>query len=473
MLPKQELLHNNPGFRSVEYSKTLKLYSPFFFLRAMLIIGVMFGFGIVNATDELVQANSLHVSRINQGLYFQHVGASYFTNDQWHHSFAFDIPERMTTTHITKHPDIIQPTQRGNTTHNHIVGMEQCILHYDQVLQPPRQGGNRTFERNPLCVKYGPLITRLIQMVKQDHEANDAIIQAIEDLLPPKVGSRSPKRAIFSMIGKLSNSLFGTATEEQIQAVDQHVQQLANIAKGQGLAIQKSLADLSSVSKTMTDRLDNAMKIVRQNSLMAFDNFQHIVEESQDHLLFQMDIIRRGTELNHAMLGIRTYYQNFYDSMIQLTNGRLPSFLVTCEMIQWVFREIDRSLSGHPSGFQLRIRNCLKFVKETTFVYANVGHHLVITVAFPLTNKGLFDIYRLQSIDLPVPQQPNATMRLKTKEVGMAIERTARRFHFFIPAHEMALFAFKGHYDVEKQAMHKSKANICETAIFMDNHELI
>ena len=85
-------------------------------------------------------------------------------------------------------------------------------------------------------------------------------------LLPERIVA-STKRGIFDIVGKLSNSLFGTATEEQLNTVETHIAQIAATVKAQSGLVGKALEDMKSLSRIMNQRLDNMVQLIRLNPL--------------------------------------------------------------------------------------------------------------------------------------------------------------------------------------------------------------
>ena len=199
-----------PKRHSVEY-KFEKAYGITAMIHIMLFLGLVFGLQVVQAIDKPAD-----VSRINQGLYFKSMGAHFLTSDKWYHSFVFEIPEKLPspmTRNITSGTGL-----KPNATTDPAAYMENCFLYQDQQFSPVKGGGTR-FVATPesRCKKYTPIISRLVQMTRQDHEAIAEILRAIHELMPSKI-TPSPKRAILGIVGKLSKSLFGIATE-QIKAI--------------------------------------------------------------------------------------------------------------------------------------------------------------------------------------------------------------------------------------------------------------
>jgi hypothetical protein len=79
-------------------------------------------------------------------------------------------------------------------------------------------------------------------------------------------GTRLDKRALLGVIGSGLNWLFGTATDEQIETREKHIEHVENAVKIAGAAIQKRADHLASFAKIEAQNFD------RMNRLFQSEN---------------------------------------------------------------------------------------------------------------------------------------------------------------------------------------------------------
>src|SRR5207245_1352600 len=90
-------------------------------------------------------------------------------------------------------------------------------------------------------------IKSLLQAIKHDHDSVNELIHLIDELFPHEPKGTPKKRGAIDFIGRLSHSLFGTATDGMVQAVEMNVALIGEAVKGQNSVIKKSIADLTSI----------------------------------------------------------------------------------------------------------------------------------------------------------------------------------------------------------------------------------
>src|SRR2546426_119510 len=218
--------------------------------------------------------------------------------------------------------------------------------------------------------------------------------------------------------------------------------------------------------------MDNLVKVVKDNILMKETVLHEMIDSVNAQSTFAIELLKRGVELNHAAGGLIAYYQNFYESMKQLANGKLPNFLIPCSQLSPILREIEDALRGNGQGFRLKSTVCFDYFKNAEFVYVRAGDLLIVSLKIPLVNTGPFDTYKIWFVNNAIPQKDQNTMSLKTKQVGMAIERS-REYFFFLTAQELNEINVKPEFYSHRRVMHKMDPKICEVAIFLDRPEEI
>ena len=321
------------------------------------------------------------------------------------------------------------------------------------------------------CAKNELQIKRLLQAMKRDHESVNELVHLISELFPHETTNPQGKRSLFDAIGRLSHSLFGTATDGMVQAVEKNVLKMADTIKNQNILIKKSVADLTSISRISNERIDNLLQVVKQNTITQIDHLKNETNEFFEGMGLTLEINRKHIEFIHSMNGIRTYYEMFYESLVHLTGGRLPMFLIDCAKLQEVVHEVDRVLRGQ-NEVTVKWKECSKISRNVKFSYVMIEDHLIITINLPLTMTEPYNVYRLLVVDHKVPQKGNMTMRIVTNVEAIAIQESKNWFFYPTPQ-EMTEIGLKGEYTGIRRVRRKVSMDICELAVMYDEHEKI
>lgn len=371
---------------------------------------------------------TVDINRINHGVMFKFIRADYMINRAWSHTFVFDIPSEILG---NRHHDLL-----GNSTNSssHSLYVD-CIHNVDKAINAPfinpedRRGTSFAGENDTLglCVHLKEELEQVVKQVREKHEQLSELTGSLEALLPGDVprswatgaGSTRATRSLIPLVGRAVSGLFGLATESQLEIVANHADEVLKMARDQNKVFGKLTGDLTSFSKTVAKRIDGLVAAVQANTLSThkiYTTYQgrlRVTEtaialfEKRDLLLWEMSKAEKHVE-------------QFKNGLQLLNMGYLPGDMITPAMLADAIlnirtelrREQDRLTSTDPRWYY----------KRASFVHARVGNQLTIMVEFPLTRyRDKFRTYELVLVDMIIPKNHDAIMRLKTDVKGLSI----------------------------------------------------
>ena len=324
-----------------------------------------------------------------------------------------------------------------------------------------------------LCMKFGPMIRRLLRNLHSDQKLIAEQVRSIRDLTPLDMlkAVKRGRRGWIDGIGSIFHEVFGVATDKQIATVEDHVKQIAGLFQSQTAVYKKSIHQLSSFNKDVNDRFANMAKAISDNALNIAESWHSLSDDLTNRQDFQTDLLRRFSDLNHATTALTNHQQSYITSMQSLANGRLPSYLLSAGRLREILRKISESLDHSP--FSLIHTDTLWYYKHARFVYGHVEKQVFINIELPLTSfRNKFRVYELEKIQQLVPDQKSAKMILSEIPSGLVIQNN-REFFYELSDAELIQVKLKEATKIESRVMKKVNSSICVIALFTDNREKI
>ena len=402
---------------------------------------------------------NMDVSRINYGVRFNYLRTVRVVNGVYRHSFNFEIP---TEPFHGRHHAVTHGFEAN------IGWLTNCFHYWDLVAHPGHgQEKGRPHQQtngSSLCVKHSAEIVQLLKVAKEDHDQLDGIVAEINSLLPlPVFGRAKSKRSLIPLIGRVASSLFGMATDAHLSQLSEHLRSAMTLMKGQSKNFTYLSGNLASYSKKTDTRMQD---LTNQMKLEALHNIQNFAEmyQGERSVEFQLALERKARQLKHVMDKAKFTLKSFYESMQQLTAGRLPSQLLTKEMLEETLQKISENKSFH-----LVMTNAIDYYKQGHFVYTQTNGHLVITLEFPWSYYPLgFNTYQIKLIDMLVPNLAGAAMRLTTSKRAIAIQTDKTLFYFPTDMDILEVNGL-GQYRSFKRSLQKVSSNECLIAIYLNS----
>ena len=212
-------------------------------------------------------------------------------------------------------------------------------------------------------------------------------------------GPKRSKRALFDFIGTLAKSLFGTATETDIEQVGRHVQHIESETTSMGENLRKINEHLSSFIKMSDARIANAISGI-QNNHHILATLAHKTDITQYLMLILANTI--AVSDNYSRLELAS--EEWILGAQTLLNGFLPFQLVPPRKLKEILDDLSTSLSSsYPGwkishmdpGFYYTVRD-ITFTKSDTYLY--------VSIKIPMSSiSSFYDLYTLIALNVQLP----------------------------------------------------------------------
>lgn len=316
-------------------------------------------------------------------------------------------------------------------SYNIFMGQENW-LHTFQIPLPRKIHLNALYCNMPQCKTEGHIIKTINQLRVECMASVNTTVEQIHHLIPTTTlppqrtffrSSRS-KRGLFDFVGRISKSLFGTATSDDINTLQRHMQTLNNnnIKLAQAMAQQDQ--HLSSFVSTVDKRFNNIMAAVQKNhqDAVALSDLAHRSMDALDHefvILSQLILkqtnasIQLGKELEHIKLGIH-----------DLVKGKLSPFIIPKVALQSSIRQVQAIISDKFPQFYISHTDPLYYYSLGDFIFTRLHSHLYLTLKIPISPFfHPVSLYKVYSFPVPINSSSNhATQLMDTPEYFLITE---------------------------------------------------
>ena len=256
------------------------------------------------------------VVRENYGVVFAPKSILDNTHSVWHHTFAFELP------------DIEQPCSKDE---------------FDDGALSASAERRGFFIQQDFCPAFNT-----------DNERNSRIKEDIESpqrqlnlLMSPNDNFRN-KRGLFDIVGKVSKSLFGTATTEDAQILANHIKQIEKkeaISQSYFEVIQDNLQSFMIKSTARADLLDRTIKMNMEYINETRIRTRAQTEELSIQLKQWINILHvYGTQYADTLSDIRFNLNEELHALQTLLEGFLPVYFAPPAKLASVLDNIKHDL---------------------------------------------------------------------------------------------------------------------------------
>ena len=194
-----------------------------------------------------------HVDRTNNGVYFEGVAEVDQPTGSWIHSFGIQTPRMSKNFGAECRELILNLCQLNNGTE--LTWMDKCIIElvgnrYETwkiyaMINPM----NATELR--MCQRHSHTLNISINMVWRSCEEIRNMESAVMSLLPKAITSEKViKRGLINVVGNAAHYLFGIATAETTDNLENHVKALQNVLTTNQHLVMTVVASMQTLSKT-------------------------------------------------------------------------------------------------------------------------------------------------------------------------------------------------------------------------------
>ncbi|KAK3105717.1 hypothetical protein FSP39_004121 [Pinctada imbricata] len=325
------------------------------------------------------------LQRINYGVTFHKTADIYLGQEYWAHTFEIPLPRKV-----------------------HIQERARCNL------------------QEPICTKAKSVIMSLNKLKIQAIASVNQTVHEIHQLIPTSVlpkqdtffGRSRSRRGLFDFIGKISKSLFGTATSSDINTLKRHMQALNqnNVKIAKAMATQEK--HLSSFISSVDERFQNVMNAVKQNHNDAVA-LSKLMSSSFDALSHEVMILETLTiEQINASAKLDLTLEHLKTGVHDLVKGKLSPFLLSSHAIRTSINQVQNIIDAKFSLFNIIHKDPTYYYSHADFLYTRLHSKLYITLKIPISPfKHPLSLYQIYSFPVPVNStSTHATQLLNTPD---------------------------------------------------------
>ena len=370
------------------------------------------------------------VQRLNYGIVFKPEVDMFMAQEEWLHTFQIPIPRRLGTPNVGS-------CHRDNDT---------CFLINQALLQI--------------------MVIRTETALRINNTVN-----TIRKLVPEtKVDKSRSARSLLPFIGHLSKSLFGLATEKDIDTLAKHINALTRRTEGLSEVLSQHGTHFSSYIKASNKRMDNLMAGIHQNE-MAIDYIQTKVDSVASNLrdLFLRMNTRLITHLEHSNR-LNNEIEEMKLGLLDLVKGKLSPLLIQPEVIASTLHGIQRLLNQKYPGFHLACKTVQEIYQSGKFLYTRNNSNIYVTIKFPLTyQQHPLTVYRIISVPVPINETSEHATHLLNLPKFLVISHDSEYYATLSQEDLSSCTGGSSTYCTLNQALTPATTPSCEYGLFANN----
>lgn len=397
------------------------------------------------------------VNRLNFGVYYVAKSSQHAFSNAWRHSFVIDLPS----------VDFLQFNQANISIDEFSKMSFETILTNVRYQTKKEKGTYTSYEGYENNLKW------LHKLTQDGIISLSQLSTAVEDLFPnhwPSNEQNKTKRAIFGFLKAPFRSLFGTANEDDIAALQSHIIQIAQNQNKQLQVMKTSTRDLNSFVRTSSERMDLLVENVKAVSIESIRMLNFTQANLLQHIDFISIVTLQAMKLQHALDRLEKQYQNLVNSVENLINGNIPSLLISKKIITEVLSQIQKELLKDQSNFHIIHADPTWYYRHAKFTFAKYKSQIIISLNIPLSAlNSKFTIFKMLCFPMNLPDSSNTShiMLLTNQEQGLAVSNDLK---FYYTLTELQLDkALVANTQQERRIYLPTNDQSCALAIFLNN----
>lgn len=333
-------------------------------------------------------------------------------------STAQHVPQETEFINLRNYGCVLQPVKTLIPTCDswlHTLALNLSILTDIQLQTQENCAEITNAEHAATCTRYYPLIKALQKMDRKAAATLKQTVNHVFDILHDTLPTENinQRRGLLDFIGGLSQSLFGTALDSDVQRNRAMIQQLqkATLTAVDTVAIHAD--KLASFMQLSNSRFDKFTKLVETQQQEFSTLVSQYRQQFSDTQTAQMLIAQALNRMVDFTLNIE-HINSFEQAILFLSHGYLTPEIVPVSVIQETLNILQATLDQIHSPFNLvRIR--------PEDVYSSRDFHLwiedkvlFITLRFPFSPfVNPITLYKITTVPTPLPQQPEHFTRIQ------------------------------------------------------------
>jgi hypothetical protein len=351
--------------------------------------------------------------------------------------------------------------------------IDDYATHTIEIKLPTATPTNITTENfsgpcDPLCHRLRSIanLTRLLTASMQNSvtQSLERLYSLVPDTDEPTSNQRRKTRALFSLGGRISSYLFGTATETQVQQVRKEIADqklMSETALADGTRTRQAVAEftqltnrrLSNMHVVLNDQQINIAAIAQRLRVMSDNTFAWT-----NALLYAIVELSRYITIHDDIMALETGVE-------ALVSAQLTPALISVREIQTILNNLKQTLSAN--GQKLCAKTPQDVFESKSFQFLRHKNSLYIRLLFPYTRYPAMAIYRTTVLPLPVTGNQQLVTELKNFPKWI-IQDSDEHFlgHLIAPVQTPVV-------DLSNVIVHSKQRTSCLAAIFHDDTDAI
>ena len=257
-----------------------------------------------------------------------------------------------------------------------------------------------------ICSIHEDTARRLLKLQRETDQSIKDTVNNIKLLIPEhrnnQTRSRS-HRSVLPVIGDISSSVFGTATERDVKHLRKHLINMYQQNQRMSKTFQQQENNLASYMTAVDDRISNAMHGIEENHKL----FHNITEEMQITLESTMHVWSKLSDVtlqyikNTQQLELRM--QQIAVGVQEIINGKLSPFLIPVSTINETLNHLKDLLNTKYPEFHIVNTNMNYYYETLTVNTVRSGNTIFITISIPISSShNIFKLYQVLSFPVPL-----------------------------------------------------------------------
>ena len=355
------------------------------------------------------------IFKINYGVKFERIGKMSVAQQYWRHTFQVLIPT-----------------------------MRQAPQLAEQIRCPTVAPSSHLQE---MCKEISNMYGHIDQLTDNMHQRLTVLDNSIKMLIPDtnktvnKQWSKGKRTALLPFIGDLSHSLFGTATEKDLDVLRRHMNNMVSVEKKFIEAFHSESDSMHSYMTANTQQINNILTTVHLNhdSLVTLHN-------EMEHSLNQ--VVKTFSTLMHILINQTTalnflshQLDNFFHGIEKLQNGQLSPFLIPPHVLQTCLDEVHQKLVQRFPSFHVAFHHIRDFY-DMEFIYLRHGNSIFVTLKIPITPQAhKFSLFRITTFPIPLHNASTQATQLLDVTPFLAVSTDTK---FFMEMDDATVDSCKG-----------------------------
>ena len=373
------------------------------------------------------------------------------------------------------------PAQGLSFSHDHqllVTGQDYVVpfmLKLDDIYEPIRRANSITqnivYNLDEIKGEDFHLIASLIaqhifafqQRFKKLYDNMDDFLMHIVGHNPDASHSRRKTRGAMNFMGSLANTLFGTATQDQVDVIHNRLRSLDTFTEDErkllnvhSRVINVTLNELNNVHQAL-EKLEVATRVTK--TLMT--KMEKNIEKNEKSIL-SLEIL---LHVQLALTSIAADHINFKIGLQHMMETHISPNIVTNAFLLQLLDEISikHELLFPPKAEYLELhRNAIRVIHKTAL------HDLSFYLLVPLRGipADIFDVFRMTSLPFPISNS-DAFLVHKPSKKYLVINKARNKF-FLTDDLDDCKRSNRLLICPPKQPIYSSNARSCEVAVFLN-----